>query len=169
MTIKRAVLLGYSLHDYKSELKQGDLVSINDGFEQIYLLDKIDPRYGKRKDEPDTDFRYLVKGQYNMTQHVAYERSEISKAHLAFFDFHKYYKEGKKIFLGGISAEDLMYIKAKYANDMELGFSEFNQIQMNDLVGLDFHGSTYNKELYYDHQPGTGVTVIQYFKIDKPE
>jgi len=170
MMIKRAVLLGYSLRDYKSDLKEGDLVTIDNGYDdQLFILDKIDPRYGKRKDEPDTAFKYLIKGQYNIDQHINYERTEISKAHLAFFDYQKYYKEGKRILLGGISAEDLTYIKAKHANDLELPFSEFHKISLTDLIGLDFYGSTVNKELYYENSPGTGVTVIQYFKIEKPE
>lgn len=166
MTIKRAILLGYSLHDFKTDLKEGDLISFTDGYDdRIYTLDKIDPRYGKRRDDPDTDFKYLVKGQYNIDQLVCYERSEISKAHIAFFDYYKYYKENKKILLGGISNEDLTYIKAKYANELEIPFSEFNTIKISDLIELDFYGSTINQEL----TTSKGISVFQYFKLEKPE
>jgi len=167
MTIKRAVLLGYSLYDFKSDLKEGDLVTFNDGYdERIYTLEKIDPRYGKRLNDPDTDFKYLVRGQYlNTNQLVSYERSEISKAHIAFFDYYKYYKEGKKIILGAISNEDLMYIKAKYANELELPFSEFHIIKLSDLTELDFYGFTINQEIKSHGK----ISVIQYFKIEKPE
>lgn len=168
MIIKRAVLLGYSLFDYKSDLKEGDLVMIDNGYDdRLFTINKIDPRFGKRKDEPDTVFKYLIKGVYNVDQYINFERGEISKAHLAFFDYHKYYKEGKRVFLGGISSEDLNYIKAKHANELEIPFSEFDTIKLTDLIDLDFYGSTYNKEYY--NKNNTEVTVVQYFKIDKPE
>lgn len=161
------IILGYTLHDFRSELKEGDLVAIDNGYEdEIFVLEKIDPRFGKFDDEPDTPYQYLVRSRNESL--VEYERCEISKAHVAFFDYHKWFKEGVRILLGAISFEDITHIKGKYANDHELGFSEFKNITMTDLIGLDFIGECTTKDITYDTSPDV-KHVIKYFKIDKPE
>lgn len=165
----RGIILAYSLHDYTSPLKAGDLVYIHEEFEEYYELIKVDPRHGRYEHESDTQYPYIVKTKYNHSIYDCFSREEISKANVAFFDHEKWYRHGKMVMLGAISAADLTYIKAKYANEWEMAWSEFDKIHAHDLVGLDFDGDVVEQELHYDTVPGADKTVIKYFRINKPE
>ena len=166
--MKRGIILGINLHDYKSILNVGDLVVVDDGMEDFCILEKIDPRYGKLEDDANTPFKYFVKSRTNNNL-INYERSEISKANLAFFDYYEYFNNGKLVLLGAISAIDINYIKGKYAVDLDIPWSAFNTIKKDDFLGLDFYGIVEDIVLDYECSPDQLTqSIVKYFKINKP-
>lgn len=163
----RGIILGLNLYDFTSELKVGDIVTI-DGTDDFYTLLKIDPRYGKNKGEEDNPYKYFVKSKF-CDELMNFERSEISKANIAFFDYYEWFNNGKKKLLGIVSALDHNHIKGKVALNYDYGFSQFNLISIDDFIGLDFYGSIKEKELYLSTSPDSNViNVIKYFNISIP-
>ena len=164
------VILGINLYDFKSELHKGDLVTVDDGFDDYTILRKIDPRFGKQPDEPDTPFQYFVRSKSSNIL-MNYARNEISKAHIGFFDFDAYYNTGKKVLLGAISESDINHIKGKFAVEYDIPFSEFHKIKMDDIIGLDFHGKVQTRSYDYKTNENSEAvkTAVKYFKIDKPK
>lgn len=158
------VILGINLHDYKSELKIGDLVTFDDGHDDFYILEKIYNRYGDEPNAEESPLKYYVRS-HSSDVLINFERFEISKAHIAFFDYDKYYNENKKILLGYINNEDINHIKGKLAVDYEIAFSEFDTIKMDDILGLDFEGIIINKT----YELADSKQVMKYFSINKPE
>ena len=156
------VILGTNLCDYTNELSQGDLVVVDDGFNDFVILEKVDPRYGKQPDDHDTAYKYFVRSKSSGVL-MNYARCEISKASIAFYDYTAYYTMNKKVLLGAISLEDINHIKGKYAVDLEIPFSEFNKIKMDDIIGLDFHGTIETKKISYKGKKKPDE--VKYFKI----
>jgi len=158
----QGIILGYSLHDYKSILKENELVCIDNEF---YCLEKIDPLFMKNKGEEINPFMYLVRSKVN-NEIMNFERSEISKANIAIFDSNAYFNSNKKIKLGDISPEDIKNIKYKYIFEWDLDSStNINDIHINDLIELTFEGEIIEKEyisIYEDASP----TVVKYFKLN---
>lgn len=166
--MKRGVILGINLHDYKSTLNEGDLIVVDDGMEDFCILEKIDPRFGKLLNDEDNPYMYFVKSKIN-NRLINYERNEISKANIAFFDYHEYYNNGKMVLLGAISAVDINYIKGKYAVELDIPWSAFHLIKKTDVLGLDFYGTVEDVILDYDCSPDQLTqSSIKYFKINKP-
>lgn len=159
------VILGINLHDYKTDLKLGDLVVLDDGCEDYYVIEKIDPRYGKLEGDDDTPFKYFIKSRFN-NELMNFSREEMSKGNIAFFDYNNYYKNNKKILLGAISLEDLNHIKGKYAMEFDIAYSEFNKIQYDDLISQEFYGDIKIKDIDINNN---SKTVIKYFMVNKPE
>jgi len=169
----RGVILGINLYDYKSELIEGDLVIINDGFEDCTILEKIDRRYGKQPDEPDTPFAYFVtpKPSKPNKRLVNYARDEISKATIAFFDYDAYYNHNKKILLGSVDMTQINHIKGKHAVEYDIPFSEFDKINLEDIIELDFEGTIKTKTVDYQYKEGAEIvkTKLKYFKVNIPK
>jgi hypothetical protein len=164
------VILGINLYDYKTELSKGDLVTIDDGFEDYTILRKIDKRHGKRLDEPDTPFMYFVRSKSSNVL-MNYARNELSKASIGFFDYEAYYNHNKKILLGAIWNDDMNHIKGKFAVEYDVPFSDFHKIKLDDIIGLDFEGTITTKKLDYQVNENSKVikTELKYFKIDIPK
>lgn len=158
------VILGINLCDYQSELEVGDLVVLNDGYEDYILLEKIDPRYGKQPDEPDTPLKYFVRSK-SSGKLMFYDRTELSKAHICFFDYDSHFNHNKKILLGAISETDLNHIKGKFAMESEIPFSEFGKIKVDSFIGLDFEGETINKTFIVNKRK----EKLKIFKINIPK
>lgn len=162
MENKRVIILGYTLHDYKSQLKKGDLVYVDNCF---YNIEKLDDTLNK-------DYKYYVKSKIN-GELMNFERSELSKANIAYFDYDLYTQHNIKKMIASIPLndseyiKDIIYIKAKFANEWEMGRSEFDQIQSCDFIDLDFTGQLINKTVtHYPDQPPINYTL---FKINVPE
>lgn len=163
----RGVILAYSVP--MTTLSVGDIVQPTDGYEDnIYTIAKIDPRYGKQPDDDDTPFKYFIASKDN-GELMNFSKDELVKMNTAFFDYDKYFKEDRIIFLGAISYMDLNYIKAKKAVELDLGYSDIKNIHMANLVGMDFYGDITNKVLSTESSADNPSNeVITYFRIDKP-
>lgn len=153
-----AVILAYSLHDYKSELKINDLVMIDDEF---YNIVKIDPRYGVKLDEPDNEHKYFVQSKINDNL-MNFERKEISKATLGYFHAKPYFENNVKKLICQVPITnpdyktDINYIKAKFACDWDMGKSEFDHIQTSQLHELTIEGTIKEHKvdiMYHNEQP----------------
>jgi len=164
------VILGINLYDYKSKLCRGDLVTIDDGFDDYTILRKVDKRYGKQPDEPDTPFEYFVRSKSSNVL-MNYARNELSKANIGFFDYDAYYNTGKKILLGCIWNDDMNHIKGKFAVQYDVPFSEFYKIKMDDIIELDFDGKIKTKTIEYQLNENYKVLKMKmkYFKINIPK
>lgn len=148
--IMKGVILGVNLHDYKTELKAGALVWIDNEF---YKLEKIDPSFG--------DVKYFVNSKIN-NEPMNFERNEVSKATIQIFDSRIYYGEGKQVRIGYLSPSDIRNMRAKTVFEWDLPSSEIDNIHDVDLIGHEFDGETLIK-LEQDYE---GIThPVAYFKV----
>lgn len=156
----RGIILGYALEPKKDvNLKEGDLVQRLDGYDNNY--------YTVKKIERKNQNPYFLESKHNSEQ-INFHRKELIKCHYAFFDYESYFLEGKLVRLGAVMMEDLNYVRAKKANELEIGWSQLHTIPADELLGLDFYGETIRKELLEDSDPNMPVaTVLKYFKIDR--
>lgn len=138
------IILAFSLNDYKSELKVGDLVCLDEEYEEYSTLINIDNRFLCRPDEEDNKAKYIFIS--DLGYKINFERSEISKAHLAFFDAKSYFNNNKKIKIGDISSEDLRNIKFKAIIDNNLEISDIDNLTSDYLIGLTFTGTVQKKQ-----------------------
>jgi len=146
----KGVILGVNLHDYKTELKTGELVCIDNEF---YKLEKIDPTFG--------DVKYFVNSKIN-NEPMNFERSEISKATIQIFDSLIYYGEGKQVRIGYLSPSDIRNMRAKTVIEMDLPSSEIDNIHDVDLIGHEFDGNVLIKQ----EQDYEFIThPVAYFKV----
>ena len=98
-----------------------------------------------------------------------FARNELVKCHYGFFDYDKYFKDGKRVLLGAVSFEDITYIKAKRLNELELGYSQLNNIKIDDIMGMDFYGDIVEKQMIEDSNPDLPMaSKLIYFRINKP-
>lgn len=154
----KGIILGVNLFDYKSEIKNNDLVCIDDEF---YNIVKIDPRWNKSEGEPDNKNCYFVKSKINDNL-MNYERSEISKASIAIFDSVAWFSDGKKIRLGNITKDDLRNMKFKACLEWDIATNDVDNVLDADLIELEFNGDVIEKEIYNYENPST---LIKYFKL----
>jgi hypothetical protein len=159
----KGVILGITTHDYKSQLKQNDLVSIDGHF---YNLELIDPRFMKRDDDIDNPYMYFIKEPIS-GELMNFKRSEISKANIAVFDFDKYYDKNIKIMIGNLNPEDLRNIKAKHALDWDVPTQKIDEITLADILELSFNGEIISKEISSPYPDDILVksSTLLYFKL----
>lgn len=143
-----SVILCYNTYDYKSDLKINDLVCIED---EYYNILKINPRYGKKDNESDNEYKYFVESKIN-GELMNFKRSEISKANLGYFYADAYFNNNIKKIICTVPInnpeykKDINYIKAKFACDWDMGKSEFESIQTCHLNELTINGTvTYHE------------------------
>lgn len=135
------VILCYNLHDYKSKIELKDLVYIGG---EYYNVVKIDPNYGM-EDKQINPAMYFVESKIN-GELMNFERSEISKSMLGYFDANEYFKNDKKKFICTVPIsnpafkKDISYIKAKFACGWDMGTSDFDSIQTCHLNELTVNG-----------------------------
>ena len=156
----RGIILGYTLPEKENiNLKEGDLVQRLDGYDNnYYTIKKID----RINQNP-----YFLESKHNFEQ-INFSRKELIKCHYAFLDYEIYFLEGQFKQLGALRLEDLNHIRAKKANELEIGWSELHTIPSDELLGLDFYGETIRKEILEDSDPNMPIaTVLKYFKIDR--
>lgn len=156
--MKSGIILGIDLCDYKSELKQNDLVCIDGEF---FNLEKIDPRWNKEPGEPDTLNKYFVRSKVN-GELMNFERNEISKSNIAIFDSKIWFDEGKKIRLGNVTPSDLRAMRAKVMYEWDLPINTIDTINDEQLLEHIFNGTIVEKEITNYENPST---KIQYFKL----
>ncbi len=162
----RGIILPYRLNN-DTEIKIGDLVSDVDEY-MYYIVTHLNPRYKKEAQQDDNPYNIFVKN-FNSDEELNFCKEELIKLHCGFFDYDKYYRQNKKIFLGHISALDINYIKCKVANDYEYAYSELYKITDDYLLGLSFDGEIKSKEYFEESLPTMPViTKIDYFMINKP-
>lgn len=159
--MKKGIILGYEIfYQLDKPLKVGDLVQRLDEDESednFYTIIKIDE---------SKDFPYYLKSKEN-GELINFCREELGKSHCAFFDHEEYVNTGAKIMLGGISIEDINYIKAKKLNELELGWSYLDKIKYEDLLGLEFDGFILEKKMILDSDANFPMEeVIKYFRVN---
>lgn len=159
----KGILLAYELlHQKEMKLNVGDLVIQNDNeyYDNNY--------YNIEKITDNQLYCYYIKSLTN-GELMNFARNELVKCHYAFFDYDKYYKEGKRVLLGALSFDDMEYIKLKKLNDLELGYSQLNTIKVSDIIGMEFNGSIKEKTIIEDSDPNFPMSsILTYFKINKP-
>ena len=158
----KGVILGNTLHDYKSQLNTNDLICIDGNF---FNLDLIDPRYMKEEGQSDNPNMYFITDPVSGNL-MNYCREEISKAHIGIFDFDKYYQKNQKIMLGNIDVNDLRNMKAKTAIEWEIPTDKIDSIKIADILEQSFEGTVIKKEFYPSYpDSNTPPTTVNYFKI----
>lgn len=155
------IILGVSLRDYTSELKIGDLVCVDEEYDEFSVIVDIDPRIMKNVGESDNESKYILLSKINNNK-INYSREEISKASLAFFNSELYYNHNKKIKVGDISKEDIRNIKFKAILDYNLEIADINKITIDYLIGLTFNGYIDKK---INQSELNFVEHCEYFKI----
>ena len=158
----KGVILGFTLHDYKSPLNVNDLVCIDGNF---YNLDKIDPRFMKEEGQADNPNMYFitepVSGEY-----MNFQRNEISKANIGIFDYNEYYNNNRKVMLGNLSSEDLRNMKAKAAIEWEVPTDKIDTLNHADILEQCFEGEVITKEFHSQYpEDNTPPTIVKYFKL----
>lgn len=156
--MKMGIILGIDLCDYKSELKQKDLVCIDGDF---FNLEKIDPRWNREQGESDNPNKYFVRSKVN-GELMNFERSEISKSNIAIFDSKIWFEEGKKVRLGNVTPSDLRAMRAKVMYEWDLPIDSIDSINDEQLLEHQFSGNIIEKEITNYENPSTKV---QYFKL----
>src|ERR1035437_2252662 len=112
------IILGYTVpNTANDDLQVGDLVQRLDGYDNNY--------YTIKKINKLVQYPYYLKSRHN-SELVNFHRKELVKCHYAFFDYEKYFSEGKMKLLGLILLDDLNHIKAKRANELEIGWSQLD-------------------------------------------
>lgn len=158
----KAIILGYSLNDFKTPVKQDDLICVDDVF---YNIEKID-------ESLSPEYKYYIKNKIN-GELMNFAREEFSKANIAYFDYKAYHEFGIKRMIASVplytqnSIKDIIYIKAKFANEWEMGRSEFDNIKSADFIGLDFEGKI--EKVKTKHYPDSPEIEYDVFKINIPE
>lgn len=160
MNQQRGIILGYAISE-SGELRKGDLVQRLDGYDNnFYTVIKVDERCVNG---------YYLRSRENEGELINFNRDELVKCHYSFFDYDAYFKRGVQVLLGAVKFEDILYIRAKKGNEMELGFSELDRILSEDILGMDFAGTVEERLILEDSDPYVPVaTVLKYFKIVKP-
>lgn len=164
--VTEAVILCYNLHDYKSELKLNDLVVHDDEF---YNIVKIDDKYNVNENETN-EYKYFVESKVN-GELMNFKRSELSKAALGYFDSIEYFENNKKKFICHVPLEnpafkdDINYIKAKFANEWDMGASEFKNIQTCHLHELTINGTIKHHTREYIEGSGS-MPNFNTFRVD---
>jgi hypothetical protein len=163
----RAVILAYKVQ--KDRVEAGDLVKRTDGYDELYTVVEVNPRYMRLPDQEDNPYKYFLRSKVN-DELMNFSLEELEKYNVAFFDYDKYYKHNKKVMVGFISIGDINYIKSKRAFELDLGFSQLKDIGFDELVGMDFCGEIETVGMVEDSSADTPVmTQIHYFRIDKPK
>ncbi len=158
MNYKRGIILGYEMNT--QGLNRGDMVQRLDGFDNnFYTVHTVDhsnanPYFLKSKDNGEL---------------INFDRSELTKCHYSFFDYDAYFQRGARVFLGAVKFEDIIYVKAKKGNELELGYSELKDMGIEEILGMDFYGNLEDKIIIESSDPNLPVaSVLTYFKIDRP-
>lgn len=165
----KVIILPINLYQDKNDIKENDLVCIDDVY---YNIEKIDPRYNVEVGQPDNPFKYFVRSKINGNL-MNFERKEITKANIAYFDYDKYNKYGIKHYIAQVPYKDpdfisdINHIKGKFAYEWDMGRSEFDSIHLDDFIGLEFEGEYIQKEI--QHHPDQEPIKINQFKIKMPE
>lgn len=154
----KGIILGVDLKDYKSLLKESDLIFVDDEF---YNLEKIDQRWNCKEGDPDNVNCYFVKSKIN-GELMNFERNEISKANISIFDSNRWFNDNIKIRLGSISQEDVRNMKFKSVIEWDIPTEKVDTLTDFDLLNLEFEGEVIEKEIYnYENPP----TLVKYFKL----
>lgn len=150
------IVLAVNTNDYTSELKIGDLVTLDDYDDFYEIVDINDTIYDRK-----TQYKYYIRSKINNNL-MNFKRSELSKAYLAVFDLNSYYNYGKKIKIGNITQSDIRNMKFKYILEHDLNSNKINDVTLADLIGLEFFGEINNITINNMYQrPET----VQYFKL----
>lgn len=159
----KGVILGITMHDYKTDLKVNDLISVDGHF---FNLEKIDPRFMRNEGEPNNENMYFIIEPVS-GQLMNYKRDEISKASIGIFDYDKYYNENKKLMIGNLNPDDLRNIKAKHALEWDVPTDKIDSITFADILELSFEGEIVTKEYSapYPDAINTTPTIVKYFKV----
>lgn len=164
--VTEAVILCINSYDYKSELKLNDLVVHDDEF---YNIVKIDDKYKVNENETN-EYKYFVESKVN-GELMNFKRSELSKATLGYFDSTEYFENNRKLLICTVPLQnpafkdDINYIKAKFANDWEMGASEFKDIQTSHLHELTINGTI--KQHTQEYIEGSGsMPSFNTFRVD---
>jgi hypothetical protein len=166
MNKKRGIILGISLHDTKSELKEGDLVCIKDSVSYdntFYTLRKIDPRFLKKEGTEDNPAMYIINDRKN-NEPMNFERNELCKANYGVFDYDAYFKDSSKIKLGEVTPENMRNLKAKHLLEQDMLLSEIDNILFEDLIEMEIVGNVVEREVGFTY-PGEMPTLVKYFVV----
>lgn len=134
----KGVILAMPINNKKDTLHKGDIVYINDWDNKVYIIKDVDPRFLKKPTEDDNPAMYILESENG--EDMNFEREELTKATLGFFDADSYYTHNKYVKIGDIHPKDLRNIKFKALLEKDLHSSQINEITILDIIGLNFDG-----------------------------